>query len=322
MQAFWQPPYCQATRYSYLGMIMKKIDLLICAFATLLFFSCEKEAPYTRDPFQTISREVTCDFNNRYPDVTVTDAYQWNDVKNIVTDIVFIDKEGLTNKAMYNNGKWSITEKMYDVNDFIYGMPRKILKAYLGTGIEDEEYLSDNDYVIEFSRNGLDNKQYEFHCSAPYSDGKEAYEHLIYDIVIADDGTLLTCSHSSFNRSVWWYDMSSSIDLVRAMYKNASLLGAVNDAGNNKLFIRDNDIIKTITLRDFGNGFEWMETSYPLDINTTLPAHVIIEQQAYEAEHPDDTFYALSHCDTKEGSFYGLTYGSELNNRTFFVRAE
>lgn len=299
---------------------MKKIDLLICAFATLLFFSCEKEAPYTRDPFQTLSQEVAYDFNNRYPDVTVTDAHQWNSVKN-VTEIVFIDKEGLTNKAMYNNGKWSVTEKMYDVN-FIYGMPRKILNAYLGTGIEDEEYLSDNDYVIEFSRNGLDNKQYEFHCSAPYSDGKEAYKHLIYDIVIADDGTLLTCSHSSFNRSVAWYDMSSSIYLVRAMYKNASLLGAVNDAGNNELFIRDNDIIKTITLRDFGNGFEWMGTSYPLDINTTLPAHVIIEKQAYEAEHPDDTFYALSHRETKDGSFYGLTYGSELNNTTFFVRAE
>lgn len=304
-------------------MIMKKIDLLVCAFATLLFISCEKETPYTRDPFQTISQEVTVDFNNRYPGVTVTDAYQWNDVENVVTDIVFSDKEGLTNKAVYNNGKWSITEKKFDVNDFIYRLPRKVLKAYLGTGIEGEEYLGDNNhYVIEFSRSGLDNKQYEFRCVAPYTNGNEFIEHLVYDIVIADDGTLLTCSHSSFNRSVWWYDMSSSIELVRKMYRNASILGAVNDAGNNKLFIRDNGIIKTVTLHDGGYGFEWSETTYPLDINTTLPSHVLAEQQAYEEKHPNDAFYALLHCDTKDGSFYGLTYGSELHNTTFFVRVD
>lgn len=301
---------------------MKKIGLLLISFATLLFIACEKETPYTRDPFKTLPREVTVDFIIRYPGVTVTDTYQWNDAKNVVTDIVFVDEEGLTNTAMYNNGKWSVTEKKLNVNDFLFKLPRKVLKAYLGTGIENEEYLSDNDYVIEFSRDGLDNKQYEFHCSAPYSDGKETYEHLVYDIVIADDGTLLACSHSSFNRSVWWYDMSSSIELARRMYNNASILGAVNDGGNNKLFIRDNNILKTITLRDFGNGFEWMETRYPLDVNTSLPEYVIAWQQAYEANHPDDAFRALTHRDTKDGSFYGLTYGTELNNTTFYVPVE
>lgn len=301
---------------------MKKLLLLVCACATLLFISCEKESSDTRDPLQTISQEVTSDFIYRYPNVTVTDAYQWNDDKNVVTDIVFTDKEGLTNKAVYNNGKWSITEKTFNVNDFIYKMPRKVLKAYLGTGIENEEYLSDNEYVIEFSRNGLDNTQYEFLCSAPYSDGLVTYEHLVYDIVIADDGTLLTCSHSSFNRSVWWYDMSSSIELVRGMYRYASILGAVNDAGNNKVFIRHNGILKTVTLRDYGYGFEWVETSYSLDINSNLPEHVVAEKEDYENKNPEAVFYALSHHETKDGSFYGLTYGSELNNRTFYVRTE
>ena len=301
---------------------MKKLLLLVCACATLLFISCEKETPDTKDPLQTISQEVTSDFIYRYPNVTVTDAYQWNDDKNVVTDIVFTDEEGLTNKAVYNNGKWSITEKTFNVNDFIYKMPRKVLKAYLGTGIENEEYLSDNDYVIEFSRNGLDNAQYEFLCSAPYSDGLVTHEHLVYDIVIADDGTLLTCSHSSFNRSVRWYDMSSSIELVRGMYRYASILGAVNDAGSNKVFIRHNGILKTVTLRDNGYGFEWVETSYSLDINSKLPEHVVAEKEDYENKNPEAVFYALSHHETKDGSFYGLTYGSELNNKTFYVRTE
>lgn len=275
-------------------MIIKKIDLLVCAFAALAFISCEKNTPDTKDPLQNISREVSSDFNKRYPDVTVTEAYEWTDVKNEVTDVVFTDKDGLSNKAVYNNGKWSVTEKTFDVGDFIHKLPRKVLKTYLGTGIEDEEYLSDNDYVIELSRYGLDNRQYEFHCTAPYPCGNESLQELHYDIVIADDGTLLTCSHSSFNRSIWWYDMDSSIDCVRSMYGKASVLGAVNDAGRNKLFIRDNDILKTVTMRDMGYGFEWMENSYALDIDTPLPEHVVAEKEEYEHLHPEAVFYALS----------------------------
>lgn len=204
------------------------------------------------------------------------------------------DKDGLSNKAVYNNGKWSVAEKTFDVGDFIHKLPRKVLKTYLGTGIEDEEYLSDNDYVIELFRYGLDNRQYEFHCTSPYPCGNESLQELHYDIVIADDGTLLTCSHSSFNRSIWWYDMDSSIDCVRSMYGKASVLGAVNDAGRNKLFIRDNDILKTVTMRDMGYGFEWMETSFALDIDTPLPEHVVAEKEEYEHLHPEAVFYALS----------------------------
>lgn len=303
---------------------MKKINFLICAFAALLFISCEKETTYTKGPLQTIPQEIALDFSYRYPDAIVTDAYQRNNYDyNEVTGIVFTDKEGLTNTAIYSNGEWALTEKKFDVNDFLSRLPRNVLRAYLRTGIEDEEFWGPNNhYVIELSRSGLDNKQYEFCCVAPYSDGKEFSEHLEFDIVIADDGTLLTCSHHPFNRSVWWYDMSSSIEIVRNKYKKAPILGAVNDFGHNELFIRDNGIIKTVILENTEYGFDWSKTTYPLDINTNLPAHVLAEKQAYEEKHPEDSFYALSYSDTKDGSFYGLTYGSELNNMTFFVRTE
>ncbi|MBR1574383.1 MAG: hypothetical protein IJ652_06000 [Bacteroidales bacterium] len=300
---------------------MKMINLLVCAFTTLLLLSCEKETTYTGNPFRSISQDVTVDFNNRYPDVTVTETHQWKDAdKRVVTEIVFTDKEGLTNTSLYTNGKWSITEKQFDCNDFIFRLPKKVLQTYLDTDIPGKTYrLGDDDYVIEFSRNGLDNKQYEFSFVAPSSDENETI-WVRYHMVIADDGTLLTCSNSLVNRSVWWYDMSSSIELVRTMYKKASILGTINIAGNHELFIRDKGIIKTVTLHDSGYGFEWEKTTYSLDIDTALPAYVIAQQNTYEEKHPTETLYALLHCDTKDGSFYGLTYGSEGDNNTFFVR--
>ena len=305
--------------------VMKRLSLIVCAFATLLFLSCEKETPNTKDPFDSISQSVVQDFNYRYPDVIVSDAYQWHDSdKNTITDISFTDQDGLVCKAKYKAEKWMVTEKRFDVNDFLSKLPRKVVCTYLNTGIENEEYLGDNSYVLEFSRNGINNKQYEFYCTAPYMDGDRLVEHLVYSIIIADDGTLLTCSHGEFNRSIWWYDMTSSIELVRSKYTHASILGAVDDGGNNVIFIREDGILKTVNTHDYGRGYEWVETYYPLDINTALPDHVIAQKEAYEAEHPDSHFYAVwsYEFNNKNGMFYGLTYGTELNNVTFFVQAE
>ena len=296
---------------------MKKILYYISAlFVSLLNCSCEHTIP---DILPTTDEHILTDFKTRFPSADIVDISNWSDGK---TDICFTDADGLDGVAVYLDGIWMITEKTFNTDEFLYTIPRKVARTYIGTGIENEDYNSDNFYVIEVSRNGLDKKQYEFNCVAPFVDGTEEIDNLQYDIVIDEDGTLLTCSHSCFNRSIWWYDIRSSIDCVRKKYGDVPILGAVNDAGSNVLFIRDKGIIKTVTMKDRGYGFEWVDTRYPLNINTVLPASVLADKDEFEASHPGEGFYSLSFVERPEGLFYGLTFGTELTNTTIFSKAE
>ena len=303
-------------------MKMKLIHVLGCALAALMIISCEKEIPVP--PARTMDPDIEWDFISRYPDATVSDISKFSEEGKTMTEIDFVDKDGFRNHSIYVNSRWMITEKTYDVEDFLYSIPRKVARTYISTGIENEVYRPGSDYyyVLEIARSGFDKKQYEFRCLAPFDDGIDTAENLVYEMVIDEDGTLLTCVHYHFNRSIWWYDITSSYQTVRSKYPNATMLGAVNDGGSNVLFIRDNGIMKTVTTRNRGDGFTWIDTRYPLDINTPLPASVLATKEEYAAKHPGEPFYALYSVDCPEGHFYGLTFGSELNNTTFFSRAE
>jgi len=290
--------------------------IVLFAFTALFTFSCERK---TLDVQPTADEHVLYDFKTRFPAAKIIDI---SNQLNGKTDIHFTDADGFNGTAIYLYGIWMISEKDFNSDDFLYAIPREVAKTYIGTGIKNEDYNSKNSYVIEVSRNGLDKKQYEFCCFAPFADGSKKIDNLLYDIVIDEDGTLLTCSHNSFNRSIWWYDMRTSINCVRNKYGNVHILGAVNDSGDNVLFIRDNDIVKIVVLQDRGFGFRWKETRFPLNKNTVLPKSALADKELYESAHPGQEFYALSFIDCPDGLFYGLTFGTELNNSTIYSKVE
>ena len=95
-------------------------------------------------------------------------------------------------KHIYQNGRWMMTQKEYDYENYLFEIPRNVIRTYLGTGVADEEFLSDFDYIVEISRVGFDQKQYEFHFSTPFTDKTGAASHLVNSIIISEDGSLLT----------------------------------------------------------------------------------------------------------------------------------
>ena len=295
---------------------MKKIRSFIYIVAALMVCACAKDA---RSHIAPLPEGISQDFNTRYPRAEVLEAGQRQSDSHTITEISFIDRNRFENKAIYQDSQWMLTEKSYDIENYKSTIPFKVLMTFLDTGIYDERF-SDSDFVIEVSRNGLDQKQYEIHCSAAFVDEpvKKTYDSWQHHIVIAEDGTLLSCHHSTYNSTLAWFDMSESIALVRDKYADAEFLGAVNDAGSNVLFIRDNGILKTVTTRKTWT-YEWTDTRYPLPLNSPLPASALDKKAEYEAEHPDSQMFALYHVDSPEGAFYGLTYGSELKYTTVFA---
>lgn len=290
---------------------------LISTLGCLLMASCNIEAPQISTP--SLEPTIAQDFNYRYPNVDIIKTS--SSYSNDRTEIIFTDGDGFTNTAVYVGDDWMITEKQIGNDDYMSLLPRRIIYAYLGTGIENEVF-GENDYIIEISRNGIRTKQYEFKCHAPYTYGHQVIDNLVYDIVIEEDGTLLTCSHHDFNRSINFPDISESLVCVQSKYRNATILGSVNDGGQIVVYIQDNGVVKTVTTHDDGSGYRWEETCFPLNILTVLPASVMSDKEAYESSHPNQPFFALSTMECPDGVFYGLTFGDELNNTTIYSKAE
>ena len=298
---------------------MKSIFLKITLAITLLSIcSCDRES---NGPINNnLPANIELDFYRRYPGADITEFTQWNDKNS--TYIHFTDTNGLSSTAIYLDNDWMLTQKEFDKENFLFQLPRNIARAYIGTGVDNEDYSSQNSYVIEVSRSGIDPKQYEFYFTTTYNDGVYSFNNLANNIVIDENGNLLTRSHSQFNRSIWWYDIRESIQSVRSRYPSATLLGSVNEGGNNVFFILDNKIQKTVTTRLNYNNWEWEQTKYRLDINTIIPETVIADMEAYEAKHPDSEFYELYYIENKYGSFYGLVFGDEFNSVTIHSKVE
>ena len=225
------------------------------------------------------------------------------------------------NTAVYLDGIWKLTQTEFDKQDFMNQLPKQVLKAYMGTGIEidvDRFVKDDNSYVLAITRNGIDKKQYEFYFTAPYQDETYKFENLVHGIVIDEDGNLLFNGHSTFNRSIWWIDIDESIYCVRERYPNATILGTVND-GYNEFFILDDGVIKTVTVANYSR-WEWKETAYLID-EGNLPESVVAEASKFENEHPDVSLYSVHFVETQFGDFYRFTYGDKFFNSSIMIKA-
>lgn len=278
----------------------------------LLACSCEKDLPEA----PLLEGRIASDFEWRFPNSNIIEASRY-DLDNS-TKVKFTDEDGLCCVAFYLGDDWAVSERTYDNERFLSQIPRQVARTYIKTGIDNERYDGDNFYVIEIARSGIDKKQYEFHCVAPYSDGSHSFDNLDYDIVIDEDGTLLSLVHYPYNRSIWRTDISSSIKVVRDKYSDATILGAVNDMGSNAFFIRDNGIVKTVTTRDYGEWVEWIETRHSLDIDTVLPASVLAAKEEFEAKHPELEYSALAFVENRDGRYYRLTFGIEIENISIY----
>lgn len=289
------------------------------AFAITLLYVCSCGKISNEPNHYDIPEIIELDFNNRYPNVSITDFTQWDHDNS--AKIYFTDTNGLLCTAIYLNEDWMLTQREFDTGNFLSQLPREVERTYTGTGVNNEKFDGQKYYVVEITRSGIDHKQYEFNFTAPYDDGVHSYTNLSNNMVIDENGVLLTHRHASYNPSIWSYDIRESIQCVINKYPSAKILGSINDGGNNIFFILDNKILKSITTRRNIN-WEWEETKYQLDINTIVPETVIADKEAYETEHPGSKFYALYYIENKCGTFYGLVFGDKFYNTTILSKIE
>lgn len=175
-------------------------------------------------------------FSFRYPGASIShfESYNFDNT----TRISFEDNDGFEGQAVYLDGRWMVTQKEYDPESFLSEIPRNVIRTYLMTGVSEEEYDCDQTYIAEVSRVGFDQKQYEFHFMTPYINKAGTESLLLNNIIISEDGSLLTFDHHGFNSSIWNYDLRDSYFCVTERYPAPSILGAVNQGGATSIMSR------------------------------------------------------------------------------------
>jgi hypothetical protein len=278
---------------------------LIFLGVLFLFCSCEK----SHFPYNPIPEAVLSDFETRYPGANLTSDRYGEDYQGWAI-LEFVDVDGLKATAHYKDGIWMMTNKEYSKEDFIYQLPRSVARTYIGSGVDNEDYTSDNSYVMEISRRYFKQKQYEFQFQIPFKDEDEPDGIVLQcnSIVIDEDGNLLYHKHGSLNPSYWWKDITSSLNCVSGFLPmGAKILGSVNENGDNLIFFLDNGIIKTAKSSQ-GRGWAWTETRYKVVGNDPLPDAVIMARDQYLYEHKDLRFNAMYNVETPQGLFYGIEF--------------
>ena len=289
-----------------MNMSKRTILSILTFLAILTTVGCNNYEPMDEFESGNVSDFIKADFYQRYSDrVVVQEAFTMYDNS---TRISFIDTDGLPCTAIYKGFDWMFTQKEYDTDNyaFLTQLPQNVARAYIRTGIDNDDYQTDNAYVIEVSRNGFDRKVYEFEFTAPYSNKGISIEHYSYHILINEDGELIDVLHCGVNRSIWWYDMNDCVSFVNHRYPEAELLAAYNDAGSNVIYINDKGIQKTVRFRQSSQDQIWDETSYRLEDDFELPENVITEYTKYKSEHPGFQHNEVYLIERKDGIYYGV----------------
>lgn len=292
---------------------MKKVRFIVCAAMALVLFSCEKAPMETPkdDPTKSLPEGYVWDLRRRYPDATITASTVKSTGHYPVTIVSLIDKDGFENEVLFRNGRWFYSEKRYNVDDFISRLPRQVAKAYLGLGLRNERFTSDDHHIVEIEREGLDQKQYEIYCVATGLGYKRVIDELICHIVIAEDGTLLSEKHTRFFPTDQTYDMNECFEAVRERYGDVKILGAIRkeNGRDNYVFILDKGNVKTVELQLSWGECEWEETRYQLPPYSAIPDYVqtVIENQL--SGSPDNGLLKIFMVENKKGLFYELCFG-------------
>ena len=278
---------------------------LSIAIGMFVLAGCDKSDP---EPYDPIPEIVLNDFNNRYPGATLLNDHFGENTEGWA-ELKFIDSDGVKGTAHYKDGLWMMTNKEFSKKDFLLQIPRKVARTYVGTGVENEDYSSDNSYVMEISRRYIDKKQYEFRFMIPHED-KTAIDGHVYarwSIAIDEDGDLLYYYNGFINSSYSWKDITSSLNCVVGFLPiDATILGCVNKYGDNLIFFKHDGIVKTAVSKQ-GLDWGWDKTYFPID-STNITKAVADARDTFLSENEGYRFTTLYDVEDRFGKYYGLKF--------------
>ena len=212
--------------------------ILACALCATTIIACNKDNTNDNEEI-TLPKNISRDFFSRYPDAKIDHFFLQKDQSD-VTEITFTDKDGLSNEAYYKDEKWLSNRKKLSLDTDYDLMPNKVQVALLQHGFSSSTKY---DYAFEDSQISFEQKQYQFVFIDSYDYGMGEVENYVYNIIIAEDGTVLSINdYQLCSPSIFPYDQRAFCQLAQDKYPNSKLIGSTYDGRNVIVFIKDENI--------------------------------------------------------------------------------
>lgn len=280
---------------------------LACALFAATISACDKDDSTDNSHLKDLPENIQGDFSTRYPDAKVDYYFSQNEQLE-VTQITFIDRDGLSNMVYYKDGKWISNRKNITLDADSGLIPEKVYDTFSKLGIPNAQIF---EHIFEDSKSGIEQKQYQFAFVGPYNFGMGEINNYANNIIIAEDGTLLSYNDYRLNdpAKIFPYDHTEFVQFAHSKYPEAKILGSTYDGRNVVVFIIDSKIVKHVIIyKDDSNKISWVKTWYPLDINTALPESAVTDKNEYSVQHPDAKLTAIRYEESSEGAYYGFTF--------------
>jgi hypothetical protein len=285
---------------------------LACALFAATIAACDKDDSTDDSHLKDLPENIQGDFSTRYPDAKIDGFCLFGDSLNMA-EIDFYDKDGLSNMAYYKEDKWLSNRKNITLEADSDLIPEKVYDTFSKLGIPKAQII---EHLFEDAKSGIEQKQYQFAFVGTYNFGTGDINNYANNIIIAEDGTLL--SYNDYQLcdpvKIFPYDHTDFIQFAQSKYPDAKILGTTYDGRNVIVFISHENIVRHVVIyKDDSNKLSWVKTWYPLDINTDLPESAVADKNEYLLQHPDAKLTAIRYEESAEGAYYAFTFYITLN---------
>lgn len=285
---------------------MKKLISSLFAYgvlvtATLAVASCNSRNEIPTEKENELPEAIAKDFNSRHEDNTIEHVYTGPDFYRHTgqqeTMVYSKDKAGNEVFTAYVDNVWNRTvQTLSDINKLPHSVWLALSEEVPGTATHEfrdikevtQAYISGKYYVLCYLLYG---------SSIPD----------IHTLVIDSEGTVLkSCGHE-LNNTAYVRPLPSDIDWISENYNGATVLGYVNDMGDDDYLIMHNGVLKSVLFESNNLDTEWKETRYALPKDMTVPDHVL---DTLHATHPDFTYTEVTAVETPNGDYYTFVDGT------------
>lgn len=282
----------------------KLLVLSVCAVAILLA-SCGSESEF-RSENDNLTESISNDFNSRYKGFAIksvsvsNDFYRDSDRQE--TFIRCVDSYGDERIVAYVNNKWNRSVRVLaDKSQLPYAVQNTL----------EGETPNEIDLIKEAEFAGIGNKEYIIHYKRDIPFAKNC----VHTLIVNDNGMVLRKCSYSLNDPDCIYPFAEDISWIMRRYKNATILGYINDLGDDEYIIEHGGVIKTVLFRPNAQPY-WKKTTYPLQPNMTIPQHVL---DKLKATAPNFTYTDVTVVETEEGNGFIFTDNSKVDRPAYII---
>ncbi|WP_308263110.1 hypothetical protein [Prevotella sp.] len=257
---------------------------------------------------------IAKDFNNRYGTNNIEQVYTGTDFYRHTgqqeTYVYCKDKAGNELLVVYVDNVWNRSVlTLSDINKLPDNV-RQIFYKELPKSVKYEFWK-----IKEITQACISGKYYEL-CYIVQDSSMTG--NSLHTIVIDSEGMVLKSCEYELNDNAYVRPLPTDIDWISEHYRGATVLGYINDLGDDNYLIMHNGVLKSVLFDSNNLDAKWKETRYALPKGTTVPSRVL---DTLHTKYPDFTYTEVFVVENPGGIFYLFIDGTRADRLGYYIEA-